>query len=103
MKTIIVKSQGDVKELKKFIAKLEKYTDKVLPGAVICERYLDTTNYNTITGEMKDATLLNDYDLFIVGVTVPLEVMSLQNINKARTFVCELNEYDSAKNYVIMI
>jgi hypothetical protein len=52
---------------------------------------------------MKDATALNDYDLFIVGVTVPLEVMSLQNINKARTFVCELNEYDSAKNYVIMI
>ena len=55
-------------------------------------------------GEMKDATSLDDYDLFIVGSVNPtLEILSLQSINRAHTLVCEDNDLDSAKNFVIMI
>ena len=105
MKTIIVKStDGDRPTLTKFIKKLEKYTDRQIQNAVICTRYLDTDNYNTTMGELKDATSLDDYDLFIVGSVNPsLDVLSLQTINRARTLVCEDNDLDSAKNFVIMI
>ena len=105
MKTIIVKStDGDRPTLTKFIKKLEKYTDRQIQNAVICTRYLDTDNYNTTMGELKDATSLDDYDLFIVGCVNPvLETLSMQAFNKAHTLVCNTNEYDSAKNFIIMI
>lgn len=105
MKTIIVKATShDTEKLFTFIKKLEKYTDRQINDAVICTRYLNTDNYNTIMGEMKDATSLDDYDLFIVGSVNPtLEVLSLQNINRAHTLVCMDNDLDSAKNFIIMI
>lgn len=105
MKTIIVKSISENKEeLHNFVQKLEKYTDRQIQDAVICTRYLDTDNYNTIMGELKDATSLNDYDLFIVACVNPtLETLSLQAVNKAHTHVCTTADYDSAKNYIIMI
>ena len=105
MKTIIVRATSDDQtKLFNFVQKLEKYTDKQIKDAVICTRYLNTDNYNTITGELKDATSLNDYDLFIVGSVNPtLETLSLQSINRAHTLVCNDNELDSAKNFVIMI
>lgn len=104
MKTIIIKNVDDRATLTKFIKKLEKYTDRQIKDAVICTRYLDADNYNTIMGELKDATSLNDYDLFIVGLVNPsMETLSLQAINKAHTLVCTTGEYDSAKNFIIMI
>lgn len=105
MKTIIVTAiTNDRPEMTKFIKKLEKYASCQIESAVICTRYFDTDNYNTIIGEMKDATNLNDYDLFIVGSVNPnLDVTSLQTVNKAHTLVCTTSEYDSAKNFVIMI
>ncbi len=105
MKTIIVKATTQDKEkLTTFIKKLEKYTDYQIKDAVICTRYLNTDNYNTIIGELKDATSLDDYDLFIVGSINPtIEVLSLQSINRAHTLVCEDNDLDSAKNFIIMI
>ena len=105
MKTIIVKATSqDREKLITFIKKLEKYTDRQIKDAVICTRYLNTDNYNTVIGELKDATSLDDYDLFIVGSVNPtLDVTSLQAVNKAHTLVCTTNEYDSAKNFVIMI
>ena len=105
MKTIIVKATSqDREKLITFIKKLEKYTDHQIKDAVICTRYLNTDNYNTVIGELKDATSLDDYDLIIVGSVNPsLDVLSLQTINRARTLVCEDNDLDSAKNFVIMI
>ena len=105
MKTIIVKATTqDREKFNTFIKKLEKYADKQFKDAVICTRYLNTDNYYTIMGELKDATSLDDYDLFIVGSVNPsLEVLSLQTINRAHTLVCEDNDLDSAKNFVIMI
>ena len=105
MKTIIVKATTqDREKLTTFIKKLEKYADRQIKDAVIYTRYLNTDNYNTVMGEMKDATSLDDYDLFIVGSVNPsLEVLSLQTINRAHTLVCEDNDLDSAKNFVIMI
>lgn len=105
MKTIIVKSTStDQDKLHKFIRRIEKYTDKQIENAVICTRYLNTENYNTITGELKDAVNLNDYDLFIIGSVNPtLETLSLQGINRAHTLVCNDTELDSAKNFIIMI
>ena len=105
MKTIIVKATSqDREKLITFIKKLEKYTDRQIKDAVICTRYLNTDNYNTVIGELKDATGLDDYDLFIVGSVNPsLDVLSLQTINRAHTLVCEDNDLDSAKNFVIMI
>ncbi len=105
MKTIIVKATTqDREKITAFIKKLEKYADRQIKDAVICTRYLNTDNYNTITGELKDATNLDDYDLFIVGSVNPtLEVLSLQTINRAHTLVCEDNDLDSAKNFIIMI
>ena len=105
MKTIIVKATTqDTEKLFTFIKKLEKYADHQIKDAVICTRYLNTDNYNTTMGEMKDATSLDDYDLFIVGSVNPsLEVLSLQTINRAHTLVCEDNDLDSAKNFVIML
>lgn len=105
MKTIIVKSNGDRKGLSKFISKLEKYTDYQIKDACVRTAYLGNDNFNTISGEMKDAVALNDFDLFICGV-IEDEVKnldSLKTINRGRTLICELSEYDSAKNYVIMI
>lgn len=104
MKTIIVKSNGDREGLLKFISKLEKYTDFQIKDACIRTVYLGNDNFNTVAGEMKDAVNLNDYDLFLCGV-VDEEVKNLdtlRTINRAHTFMCELSEYDSAKNYVIM-
>lgn len=105
MKTIIVKATTqDREKISRFIRRLEKYADKQIENAVICTRYLNTDNYNTIMGELKDATSLDDYDLFIVGSVNPsLEVLSLQTINRAHTLVCDDNDLDSAKNFVIMI
>lgn len=105
MKTIIVKATTqDREKISRFIRRLEKYTDKQIENAVICTRYLNTDNYNTIMGELKDATSLDDFDLFIIGSVNPsLEVLSLQTINRAHTLVCEDNDLDSAKNFVIMI
>jgi len=105
MKTIIVKATTqDREKISRFIRRLEKYTDKQIENAVICTRYLNTDNYNTIMGELKDATNLDDFDLFIVGSVNPsLEVLSLQTINRAHTLVCEDTDLDSAKNFVIMI
>ena len=105
MKTIIVRATSDDQtKLHNFVEKLERYTDRQIKDAVICTRYLNTDNYNTITGELKDATSLNDYDLFIVGSVNPtLETLSLQSINRAHTLVCTDNELDSAKNFIIMI
>lgn len=105
MKTIIVKATTtQLEKINAFVHKLEKYTDKQIKDAVICTRYLNTDNYNTITGELKDAVSLNDYDLFIVASVNPsLETLSLQSINRAHTLVCNDNELDSAKNFVIMI
>lgn len=105
MKTIIVKATSQSTEkLFTFIKKLEKYTDRQIKNAVICTRYLNTENYNTIVGELKDATNLDDFDLFIIGSVNPtLDVLSLQTINRAHTLVCEDNDIDSAKNFVIMI
>ena len=71
MKTIIVKATSqDREKIITFIKKLEKYTDRQIKDAVICTRYLNTDNYNTVIGELKDATSLDDYDLFIVDVNV---------------------------------
>lgn len=105
MKTVIVKATSeDQTKLHNFVEKLERYTDRQIKDAVICTRYLNTDNYNTITGELKDATSLNDFDLFIVGSVNPtLETLSLQGINRAHTLVCTDNELDSAKNFIIMI
>ncbi len=105
MKTIIIKATTNkLEKINTFVHKLEKYADKQIKNAVICTRYLNTDNYNTITGELKDAVSLNDYDLFIVASVNPsLETLSLQSINRAHTLVCNDNELDSAKNYVIMI
>lgn len=105
MKTIIVKATTeDRQKLVNFVNRLERYSDKQFKDAVICTHYLDTDNYYTITGELKDATALNDYDLFIVASIKPtLDVLSLQNINRAHTLVCTDDELDSAKNFVIMI
>ena len=105
MKTIIVRSTTENQEkLNTFVQKLEKYTDRQIKDAVICTRYLSPDNYNTVIGELKDAVNLNDYDLFIIASVKPtLEVMTLQNINRAHTLVCTDNELDSAKNFVIMI
>ena len=105
MKTIIVKATTEKQDkINTFVHKLEKYTDRQIKDAVICTRYLNTDNYNTITGELKDAINLNDYDLFIIASVNPsLETLSLQSINRAHTLVCNDNELDSAKNFVIMI
>lgn len=104
MKTIIVKTIDDLQKLNVFVKKIEKYTDKQIKNAVICTRYLDNDNYNTITGELKDATNLDDYDLFLVACVNPvMDTTALQSINRSHTLVCNVNEYDSAKNFIIMI
>lgn len=104
MKTIIVKSTGDMGELVNFVNKLEKYIDKQIEDAVVCTRYMGPDNYNGICGEIRDAVSINDFDVFIVGVTVPsMEVSSVQALNRAHTLVCDVNDISSAKNYIIMI
>lgn len=105
MKTIIVRATSDDQtKLNTFVQKLEKYTDRQIKDAVICTKYLNTDNYNTIFGELKDAVALNDYDLFIVASVNPtLSVMTLENINRAHTLSCTDDELDSAKNFIIMI
>lgn len=104
MKTIIVKATEDSKKLNTFIKKIEKYTDRQITNAVICTRYLNTDNYNTVAGELKDAVNLDDFDLFLVACTnSDLDTTSLQSINRSHTLVCTDNEIDSAKNFIIMI
>jgi len=105
MKTIIVKTtSNNQSKLNDFVEKIERYTDRQIKDAVICTRYLNTDNYNTIIGELKDAVSLNDYDLFIVAsVNHAIETLSLQSINRAHTLVCTDEELDSAKNFIIMI
>lgn len=105
MKTIIIKSTGNRSKLMKTISKLEKYIDHNINDACVRTILMDQDNYNTVVGELKDAVLLNDFDIFLIGV-VPTEMSaldSLKSINRAHTFVCEDDEYDSAKNYVIML
>lgn len=105
MKTIIIRTTEEKPvKLNKVIAKLEKYTDRQIKDAVICTRYLSTDNFNTVYGELKDAVSLNDFDLFIIGVThQTMDITSLQTVNRAHTLTITDDEIDSAKNYVIMI
>ena len=105
MKTIIIKTTEEKPiKLNKVISKLEKYTDRQIKDAVICSRYLSPDNFNTIYGELKDAVSLNDFDLFIIGVTQQtMDVTSLQTVNRAHTLTITDDELDSAKNFVIMI
>jgi hypothetical protein len=107
MKTIIIKNSDETvskSKLNNVIARLEKYTDRQIKDAVICTRYLSRENYNTVYGELKDATALNDFDLFIVGVMQPdLNITTLQTVNRAHTLTITDDDIDSAKNYVIMI
>jgi len=103
MKTIIIKSNGDRKALNNFMQKLENYIPYAIEDAVICSRYLAQENFNTIHGELKDATLLKDFDVFIIGVVpADMELGTIPNINRANTLVCEVDEYNSAKNYIVM-
>lgn len=107
MKTIIIKNSDETvskSKLNNVITRLEKYTDRQIKDAVICTRYLSRENYNTVYGELKDATALNDFDLFIVGVMQPdLDITTLQTVNRAHTLTITDDDIDSAKNYVIMI
>lgn len=107
MKTIIVNSKGNVKGLSEFIETLESFAERnVSKDIVICERFMDETNYNTICGELKDAVNIDDYDVFVIGVRS--EHMSgfdtLQSLNRSHTFICEVNdnELESAKNFLLM-
>ena len=105
MKTIFVKTNDNRAELTKFIHRLEKHADKVLNNPVICERYLDTDNYNTIMGELKDAVAIDDFDIFIIGVDSK-EITTLnvlENINRAHTLTCEVDDFNSAKNFIVML
>lgn len=105
MKTIIIKTTeaDNTKKLRGVINKLEKYTDRQIKDAVVCTRYMSPENANTIWGELKDATSLNDFDLFIIGVMHPyMDVANYQTVNRAHTLTITDDEYDSAKNFVIM-
>lgn len=105
MKTIIVKTvTGNRSDLTKFIEKLEKHADKMIPDCTICTRYLSADNINTTIGEIKDAVAIDDFHLFIIGVNDSnLDVSGVIQPNKARTFQCDNNELEKAKNFVVMI
>lgn len=105
MKTIIIKSTGDRSKLLKTVSKLEKYIDHNINNACVRTILMDSDNYNTVVGELKDATSLNDFDVFLIGVvsTEMTALDSIKNINRAHTFMCDDDEYDSAKNFVIML
>lgn len=105
MKTIIIKSNSSPrKELSAFIKRLEKYIDRTVENAVICTRFIDADNYYTIHGEVKDAVTIDDFDIFIIGVCHPtMDMTSVQNLNKAHTLICDIDDFDSAKNFVIML
>ena len=107
MKTIIVNSKGNETKLANFIETLENFAErKITKDIVICERYMNETNYNTICGELKDAVSLDDFDIFIIGVKSKqiTSFDTLQAMNKAHTFICEINneELESAKNFLLM-
>jgi len=104
MKTIIITAtEENNKKMYDTVHKLEKYTDKQIENAVICTRYCDRTNYSVVCAEMKEATKINDYDLFIVGATYGfVDMETLKSANKARTLTIDDCDIDSAKNYVLM-
>jgi len=104
MKTIIIKATEETnKTLYDVVHKLEKFTDKQIENAVICTRYCDDTNYSIVCAEMKEATKINDFDLFIVGVKFGYyDLDALKLANKVRTLTIDDDDYDSAKNYVLM-
>ncbi|WQJ53693.1 MAG: hypothetical protein [Wendovervirus sonii] len=104
MKTIIVTSTDEEsRKMYDTVHKIEKYTDKQIKDAVICTRYCDRSNYSIVCAEMKEATKINDFDLFLVGIPYGFcEVETLKTINKARTLTIEDTDIDSARNYILM-
>lgn len=104
MKTIIVNAiDNTVQELSEFMSKLEKYTDSQFENAVIRSVYLGNDNINTVYGELKDAVKLNDFDLFIIGLTEEIPNIDIfKTINRGHTHICDISNYDAAKNFIIM-
>lgn len=105
MKTIIINFENSERsEMFSFVKRLENFCVRSIKNAVICTRLLDTDNFNTICGELKDAETLDDFDIFIIAIMTPLITDgSIHMKNKAKSCVCNVHELEVAKNFILSI
>lgn len=103
MKTIIIQAEHKDKKLLSFISRLENFIDKTIQGAVVSQKFMSDENYNTILGEYKDATALDDFDVFIIAAVNNVNIDVFNTKNKPNLLICGVDSLEAAKNFIVTL